>query len=275
MAHRFKKWIILIVLGLLIGVGIFGYETLSIFHYGKSVIQLEVLISHRGGAGPENTIEAYDLAIKRGYRILEADIKITMDEIPVLLHDLSIDRTSNGTGNVQEMTFDKLRTYDFGSWYDDAFVGTLIPPLDEFLTFCREKRIVAELDLVNDNIATDKIKVIYDVVATNNMLYNTIFTVTLEQAKVLEQMNSNLILCITGIVDEESLQKALSSTLSCKMLLMSIPYEYLEKDLCKKCHDNNCIVKTWTVNNVLDVREALSIGADLVITDKVTKNDLI
>lgn len=95
-------------------------------------------ISHRGytmGA-PENTILAFNLAAERGYKYVETDVAFTKDGVAVLLHDYTIDRTSNGTGNVCDYTYNELLKYDFGSWKSGLYAGTKIPTLEEFLDCC-------------------------------------------------------------------------------------------------------------------------------------------
>ena len=75
-------------------------------------------IAHRGfsAKAPENTLPSFLLAWQRGFHYVEADIQFTADGCPVLLHDLWIDRTSNGSGRIDWMTLDQVRQYDFGSW---------------------------------------------------------------------------------------------------------------------------------------------------------------
>lgn len=97
-------------------------------------------ISHRGYCreAPENTLAAFRLSRKKGFAYVETDVFKTADGIPVLLHDTTVDRTSNGSGNVEEMTFAQLRALDFGSWFSAEFAGEQIPSLEEFLLLCRK-----------------------------------------------------------------------------------------------------------------------------------------
>lgn len=96
-------------------------------------------VAHRGYNidAPENTLAAFRLAYEKGFKYVECDISFTKDNIPVLLHDSTIDRTSNGTGAINSMTFEQVRAFDFGSWFNSAFVGEVIPSFDEFITLCR------------------------------------------------------------------------------------------------------------------------------------------
>ena len=96
-------------------------------------------IAHRGlsAEAPENTLPAFRLAKERGFSSVETDIRFTKDGVPVCLHDGSIDRTGNGSGEVAEMTLEELRQYDFGAWMGEEFAGTRIPTFEEFLTLCK------------------------------------------------------------------------------------------------------------------------------------------
>lgn len=95
--------------------------------------------NHRGYStvAPENTLPAYKLSKKMGFTYVETDVSFTSDGVPMLLHDATIDRTSNGSGTLSEMTYDQVRQYDFGSWKSSAYAGTVIPTLEEFLALCK------------------------------------------------------------------------------------------------------------------------------------------
>ncbi len=96
-------------------------------------------IAHRGASSyaPENTLPAFQLAKELGFSCVETDIRFTRDGIPVCLHDGSIDRTSNGTGDIGNLTLEEVRQYDFGAWKDSRYAGTVIPTFEEFLLLCK------------------------------------------------------------------------------------------------------------------------------------------
>lgn len=96
-------------------------------------------IAHRGysAEAPENTLPAYKLAKKKGFDCAECDVSFTSDGVAVLLHDSTIERTSNGTGSIHNMTLDFVKKLDFGGWFSDAYIGTTIPTFEEFLALCR------------------------------------------------------------------------------------------------------------------------------------------
>lgn len=91
-------------------------------------------VCHRGSSlAPENTLAAFELAKKQGYTYVETDVQFTKDDIPVLIHDSTVDRTSNGTGKVGDFTYEELTKLDFGSWKGENYTGTIIPTFEEFL----------------------------------------------------------------------------------------------------------------------------------------------
>ena len=96
-------------------------------------------VAHRGysAEAPENTLPAYKLAKKKGFDYAECDVSFTSDGVAVLLHDSTIERTSNGSGSIHNMTLDFVKKLDFGGWFSDAYIGTTIPTFEEFLALCR------------------------------------------------------------------------------------------------------------------------------------------
>lgn len=108
-------------------------------------------VNHRGYSidAPENTLPAFRLSKLCGFHYVEADIDFTMDDVPVLIHDATVDRTSNGSGLVSMLSFDELRDLDFGAWKSSDFTGTKIPSLKEFLILCRDIDLLPYLELKN------------------------------------------------------------------------------------------------------------------------------
>lgn len=94
-----------------------------------------VVIAHRGNpeVAPENTLPAFLAATDAGAQYFEIDLRLSKDGVPVVIHDKTVDRTTDGEGAVVEMTIDDLRELDAGAWFSDSFTGTAIPVLDEVL----------------------------------------------------------------------------------------------------------------------------------------------
>jgi glycerophosphoryl diester phosphodiesterase len=97
------------------------------------------VIAHRGGRAlaPENTFAAFRKAIKLGADYVEIDVRATRDNALVLMHDGTVDRTTNGTGAVADMDLEALRRLDAGVKFSPAFAGTKIPTFGNALDLCR------------------------------------------------------------------------------------------------------------------------------------------
>ena len=93
------------------------------------------IFAHRGASGtyPENTIAAFKEAARLPVYGVEFDVHMTADGELVVIHDEAIDRTSNGTGYVKDLSLAQLKTFDFGSWFSSDFKGESIPTLSEVL----------------------------------------------------------------------------------------------------------------------------------------------
>src|SRR6185436_19240053 len=94
-----------------------------------------MVIAHRGASSyaPENTLAAFDLALRMEVRHIELDVDFTSDSHVVVIHDDTVDRTTNGSGPVTSHTLAALRGFDAGSWFGTQFAGERIPTFDEVL----------------------------------------------------------------------------------------------------------------------------------------------
>jgi glycerophosphoryl diester phosphodiesterase len=110
---------------------------------------LPLTIAHRGdpSAAPENTLPAFEAALRSGAQVLELDVQQTADGHAVLFHDDVLDRTSDGTGPVGEHTLAELKDLDAGSWYGSAWAGTRIPTFEQFLPLLQSSRARALIEL--------------------------------------------------------------------------------------------------------------------------------
>ncbi|MFJ7825650.1 glycerophosphodiester phosphodiesterase [Psychrobacillus sp. NPDC096623] len=93
------------------------------------------IYAHRGSSGthPENTLAAFKAAAKLPVHGVEFDVHMTKDHELVVIHDETIDRTSNGTGFIKDMTLTELKEFEFGSWFSPKFKQETIPTLREVL----------------------------------------------------------------------------------------------------------------------------------------------
>ena len=99
----------------------------------KTLTERPLVIAHRGASAyaPENTMEAFRLAVDMKADGIEIDVHFSKDGHIMVLHDEKIDRTSNGQGKVTDYTLEELKFFDFGCKFKNAYTGTKIPTLDE------------------------------------------------------------------------------------------------------------------------------------------------
>ena len=90
-------------------------------------------IAHRGASSyaPENTFAAFDLAVDMGIEEIELDVQFTSDSHIIVIHDETLDRTTNSTGSVCDRTLEEIQSLDAGSWFDEKFSDEKIPALGE------------------------------------------------------------------------------------------------------------------------------------------------
>lgn len=118
-------------------------RVLSIEKNGEIFYQWEGVkaVGHRGNVlyAPENTIPAFQKAIELGVDLIEIDIRETKDGHMVIMHDPSVDRTTNGTGNVCDLTLEEIKKFDAGSWFSPEFTGVQVPTYEEALEAMKGK----------------------------------------------------------------------------------------------------------------------------------------
>lgn len=100
-----------------------------------------LVIAHRGASGdaPENTIAAFELALEQGADGIELDVHLSADEHPVVIHDFTLERTTDGAGPVSEHTVRELKRLDAGGWRDRRFRGQRVQTLQEVLERFRDR----------------------------------------------------------------------------------------------------------------------------------------
>ncbi|MGE5327033.1 MAG: glycerophosphodiester phosphodiesterase, partial [Deltaproteobacteria bacterium] len=123
---------------------------------GNDKPRVEV-IAHRGASGdaPENTFAAFELALAQGADGIEFDVHLTRDDVPVVLHDARLERTTSGSGRIRNRTVAALAGLDAGSWFNRRFpekaraefAACRIPRLDEVLNWVRERNVHAYLEI--------------------------------------------------------------------------------------------------------------------------------
>lgn len=170
-------------------------------------------INHRGHSGiaPENTLSAFRLSKKKGFDYVECDVKFTSDKVAVLLHDSAVDRTSNGTGNIQNLTFAEVRALDFGSWKSPEYAGEKIPSFEEFVQLCKRIGLHPYFH-IESNVTAGDCASLVSIVKRNGMhkmvtwvSYNAPLLQGIKEADEYARLG-----LVQDVVDENGISKALA-----------------------------------------------------------------
>ena len=150
------------------------------------------IIGHRGALGraPENTFPSFEFAVLHGTDILELDIHLSRDDEIVVIHDATLDRTTNGQGYVRDHTLAELKCLDAGSKFGEEFTGTQIPTLAELLDWSQGRAALAieiKADYVRYNQIEEKLlNLLTQYNALQNIFVISFDHTTLRKIKQLE-----------------------------------------------------------------------------------------
>ena len=99
------------------------------------------VIAHRGASAyaPENTLAAFELAVEQQADWFELDCTLSKDDEVIVIHDSDVDRTTDGVGNVCDLTLVELKALDAGAWFDGKFAGEPLPTLGETLDLAKDR----------------------------------------------------------------------------------------------------------------------------------------
>jgi glycerophosphoryl diester phosphodiesterase len=237
-----------------------------------------IIFGHRGACAhaPENTLASFRLAVEEGADFIELDAKLSKDQQVMVIHDPTVDRTTNGKGKVNELTLTDLKTLDAGSHFDSKFAGEKLPTLDEVFKAVG-KQIYVNVELTNYSSKNDAlIPLVAEVVKANQMEDRVIFSSFLpknlaEMRKLIPQAPM-AILCLSGLAG------LLSRSFLCLGVSPKIVHPYLADTsaaLVKREHKRGRRVHVWTVNEETDMERLLKMGVDGIFTDDPGKANKI
>lgn len=215
--------------------------------------------SHRGESNYacENTMTAFYLANLVNSDGIECDVRKTKDDVLVIIHDKTVDRTSNSSGKVSNLTYKELLKMDFG---DEKYKGEKIVKLDDFLKYFSEKEINIFLELKESGYEEDIVRM----VNKYNNSYITLISFKYDILKKIRNLSNDINLgWLIYDLDDNVLNDCKNINLN-QVLATSV---CLEENEVKILHENNFIVTAWGVVNKSDIKRLYKIGVDRIIYD--------
>ncbi len=228
-----------------------------------------LVFGHRGASAyaPENTLPAFQRAAELNAHGVELDVQLTSDGVPVVIHNFTVEKTTNGSGAVAEMTLDQLKSLDAGAWFDPEFAGTRIPTLPEVFDAVGNDLYI-NVELKTESVESDGLE---EAVATS------IRTHQMGERVLISSFNPLALIRFRKIAPEIPLG-FLYSPDTLGFLAEGIAeftydaihpqFAMIDEHHIRQAREANYYINTWTVNNPEKAVELLNLGVDLFISDK-------
>lgn len=234
-----------------------------------------LVIGHRGNSSsaPANTIESMRQAIELGVDMIELDVRMSKDGIPVLIHNDTVDETTNGRGAVSSFTLAQLKELDAGSWKDKRYANEKIPTLAEALEFAKGK-VYLSLDLKDESVIVQMINDIHNA----NMSDSIVICGCHEpQAKQIWDVDKNITVLFNtdSHLEEKAKQEDKSEFINqyiyraCRerFSVLNVSYKFVNEELVYKAHLRGLSVWAWTVDNIDDMIRLIDLGVDAIYSN--------
>jgi glycerophosphoryl diester phosphodiesterase len=228
-----------------------------------------VVVAHRGDKAyaPENTLSAFKQAAEKGADAVEFDVKLSGDGQVIVLHDQTVDRTTNGTGNIAKISLEALRRLDANVQFPDQFPGEKIPTLSDVFEAVGT-RIYMNIELTNYSTPTDKLVLkVAELVKKHGMqtrvLFSSFIANNLKKAHSLLPEVPRALLTLPGFMGFWG--RSFGWRGDCSALN---PYlTDVDSGLVERIHAAKRRVNAWTVTSDADIRRMIGLGVDGIITD--------
>lgn len=231
------------------------------------------IIAHRGAnkLAPENTISAFKKAVEMKVDGLETDVHLTKDGEIVICHNYTIDSTSDGQGNINDMTFDELRKFDFGSYFSSEFAGEKIPTLDEFLEVSRNVEII-NIEIKTPPEKNDIVKKTIERVKAFNLEEQVLFSsFSVDLMKESKEINPKIKTAALYDIRSNFVAEVTADPVAfCKKNSLDLLHPvvlFIDQNFIDRCHEGGIKVNYWTLNDKDSLDVVRQMGVDGIITD--------
>lgn len=228
------------------------------------------IFAHRGASAhaPENTLAAFELALSQGADGIELDVKLSADGQVVVIHDATVDRTTDGHGRVKDMSLAGLRGLDAGSFFAENYRGEKIPTLEEVFESLGERMFI-NVELTNYNTPRDRLVESVCVLVNKfglqeRVLFSSFFASNLSKARTYLPEVPRGVLALNGLLGAwtRSFGFVFGKYQALHPNLKDVTPQQVQR-----VHRLNRRVHVWTVNAAEDMRRLFDWGVDGIITD--------
>jgi glycerophosphoryl diester phosphodiesterase len=220
-------------------------------------------IAHRGASGafPENTVCAFRAAIDAGAEMCELDVQLSRDGAIVVIHDETVERTTDGKGEVAELTLEELKRLDAGAKFKGGpFKGAQIPTLDEVFSVTSGK-CGLNIELKAGGLEHQVAQIMQ---ARNALADSIVSSFDWEYLKNIQQLHFNI---RVGLLAEEKPVDLMMNAVAMRAHSINPRWDMVTSDLCKAAHERGLKVYTWTVDADARMRALIACGVDGIMTN--------
>ncbi|MFI9208002.1 glycerophosphodiester phosphodiesterase [Streptomyces sp. NPDC053253] len=227
------------------------------------------VIAHRGAssAAPENTLVSDEVARRGGAKWIENDVQPSKDGVPYILHDATVDRTTDGTGPIRSLTSDRLDELDAGSWFAPAYAGARIPTLAAQLADLRERGGNLLLEIKGRHSHAEVARILQDVreQSMSGRVFVQSFDIpTLQYTRELApELPIGL---LRGTLDADPV--ALSEELGLTAYNVADTALARRPQIVRDLHAAGVAVNVWTVDSPARWKALDALGVDGIITNR-------
>ena len=218
-----------------------------------------MVIAHRGASSyaPENTFAAFDLALRMGARHIELDVEATADGHIVVIHDDSVERTTDGSGLVTAQTLKTLQSLDAGSWFGQAFAGERIPLFDEVLRRYKGRvHIHTEIKGRSTHLSHRTVDLVREHGMTDQV------TVTSFQKARLQEVRAYAPQLAAGWLLPEISDAVIAQARDLGLRQLCPRATTVTAELVSRLHAEGFVVRAWGVETEALMRQVVRAGAD-------------
>ncbi|MCD9023134.1 glycerophosphodiester phosphodiesterase [Cohnella sp. NL03-T5] len=216
---------------------------------------LHPCVAHRGfsGRAPENTLAAFRMAMSQPFvQWIELDVHLSRDNVPVVIHDGTLKRTTNGQGLVREKTAAELGALDAGSWFHASFASEGVPTLEQVVALT-SGRCRLNVELKGDAADRDLLaRKVVDVVRSYRLEHDTV--ITSFHPELLSSVRNYYPAMRTGLIIDDRPFNLIPMLTVMGASVLSIGYGRLTPQLLQQSADASIDVMAWTVNSPGDLR---------------------
>lgn len=277
MIRKIIKGILVLLLFFFIWLG-FSLSPSLYFNYQNESMNSAISITgHRGAAAvaPENTLSSIKEALKLDVDRIEIDLGLTKDNVVVLLHDKTLNRTTNGKGNLKDYSYQELLKIQANKGFEEAFPGEKIPTLKEVLELVDgQKKMIIEIKYGDDyypEIEAKSLELIEEMGAMDWCVFHSFSDKVLEKLHEispeieLHKLFFGKVAFIPLYIDFGFNWTNLDKYSYCTEF--GIHHLFLTKNMIKKVHAKEKKINVWTVNSVKKAANLVGMGVDGIITD--------